>query len=506
MNILLITTDQQRADTLGVEGSPLGATPRLDAFAREGTRYAAARTQNPLCQPARATILTGTYPSTHGVTCNGIDLPFDAADRSVATLLGAAGYRTALIGKAHFATAFPFAPTGRVESVEGSARVDPQWRGPYFGFDHAELMLFGHNLRIADLMGRWNWIYGPPPFGLHYAQYLFRDGFDRGVARLEAMQPEAAGATWDITQTWRNALPEEDHPTTWTADRACEWLRTVDGPFFGWISFSDPHHPMDAPAPWCDRYDPVDVLEVLPAIHPDEFDTKPSLHESLAHGVRQAQMEWANPGGANYTREQMAMLTAGYYGMVAQLDHAIGRVLDTLAERGLADDTLVIITTDHGEFLGEHQMIFKGPFGYDSLLHVPLLARGPGVVAGAVVADPVGTIDLAPTMLQAAGLDVPSWMEGRPLDGSPREHVLTENDFSILASIPMRTLTTTRYKLHHYDAAPIGELYDLQEDPGEIVNRFGDPAYTAIRSDLEALLDDVRNHDVRHEPVVGLVA
>src|SRR5215831_16370974 len=137
MNVLLITTDQQRADTLGVAGNPLGATPRCDAFAAQGTRYTAARTQNPLCQPARATILTGTYPSTHGVTCNGVDLPADAEARSLATLLANAGYATSIIGKAHFATAFPFLPTGKIESVEGSARVDPDWTGPYFGFEHA---------------------------------------------------------------------------------------------------------------------------------------------------------------------------------------------------------------------------------------------------------------------------------------------------------------------------------------------------------------------------------
>src|SRR5262249_17330436 len=103
-------------------------------------------------------------------------------------------------------------------------------------------------------------------------------------------------------------------------------------------------------------------------------------------------------------------------------------------------------------------------------------------------------------------LDVPKWMEGRPLDDLPREHVLTENDFNIMVSMPMRTLTTTRYKLHHYDAAPFGELYDHDDDPGEIVNRYDDPAYASVRSDLEALLDDVRNHEVRREPVVGLVA
>jgi arylsulfatase A-like enzyme len=506
MNILLITTDQQRADTLGVEGSPLGATPRLDAFAAQGTRFSAARTQNPLCQPARATILTGTYPSTHGVTCNGIDLPADATERSVATLLGRAGYSTAMFGKAHFATSFPFLPTGQVESVEGSARVDESWNGPYFGFDHVELALFGHNLRIADLMGRWSWAFGPPPFGLHYAHYLFRDGAERGYERLGLMQPEAAGARWDHRQTWPNRLPEEDHLTTWVADRACDWLRSVDGSFFGWVSFTDPHHPMDAPAPWCDRYAPEDVLEVVPKVHPDELDTKPPIHKLLAQGARGRALEWANPGGATLTREDLAVMTAGYYGMVAQLDHAIGRVLDALDERGAAGDTLVIVTTDHGEFLGEHQMIFKGPFGYDSLLRVPLLARGPSVPAGRVVDDPVGTIDLAPTMLAAAGVDEPDWMEGRRLLDGPREWVLSENDFSIITWLPMRTLTTTRYKLHRYLEHPFGELYDLEEDPGELVNRFDDPDYATIRSDLLALCNDVMNHDVRREPTVGLVA
>jgi arylsulfatase A-like enzyme len=341
---------------------------------------------------------------------------------------------------------------------------------------------------------------------LHYARYLFRDGEARGYERLAAMQPEAVGAKWDHRQTWGNALPEEDHLTTWIADRASEWLRNVDGPFFGWVSFADPHHPMDPPAPWSDRYSPADVLEVVPVVHDDEFETKPAFHKALAQGMRGRSLEWANPGGATLTREDLAVMTAGYYGMVAQLDHAIGRVLDVLDERGLADDTLVIITTDHGEFLGEHQMIFKGPFGYDSLLRVPLLVRGPNVPVGHVVDDPVGTIDLAPTMLAAAGIDEPDWIEGRRLLDGPREWVLTENDFDILTWLPLRTITTRRYKLHRYLEQPLGELYDLQEDPGEVVNRYDDPAYATVRSDLLALCDDVMNHDVRREPSVGLVA
>src|SRR5438105_727242 len=140
MNVLLITTDQQRADSIGAYGNPVCRTPHLDTLAAAGTRYTACRTQNPYCQPSRATILTGTYPSTHGVTSNGIDLPATAVDDSVASRFGEAGWRTALFGKAHFASTYPMLPTGRLESVEGSAAMPEDWFGPYFGFEHVELL------------------------------------------------------------------------------------------------------------------------------------------------------------------------------------------------------------------------------------------------------------------------------------------------------------------------------------------------------------------------------
>lgn len=505
MNVLLVTTDQQRADSIGAYGNPVCTTPHLDRLATEGTRFAAARTQNPFCQPARATILTGTYPSTHGVTCNGIDLPESAVEASVATLFARGGFSTALFGKAHFASVFPFVPTGQLESVEGSARMPDGWTGPYFGFEHVQLVLFGHNLRMAPLQGNWNWCFGPAPLGLHYGRWLDRDG--GGRERIRLMQPEAAGRAWDATQTWPNQLPEEDHPTTWVADRAIDWLRDVDGPFFAWVSFTDPHHPMDPPSPWCDRYKPADVAEVLPQAHPEEFDAKPPIHRAWTLGSRGGQFEFANPGGVHLSREQLATMTAGYYGMVSQLDHAIGRVLGVLEERGLLDDTLVIATTDHGELLGHHQMVFKGPLHYDDLLRVPLVARGPGFAAGEVRDDPVGTIDLAPTALSAAGLAVPESMEGAPLhDTAAREHVLTEDDFDIVFRLSLRTLATRRHKLTRYEASPeVGELYDLEDDPAELVNRWNDPTLASVQGELLATLDVAMNHDGRSEPKVGIV-
>src|SRR5262249_12108665 len=160
MNVLLITTDQHKATTIGAYGDRLGATPTLDRLAAEGTLFTRARTQNPFCQPARATILTGTHPSTHGVIRNGIDLPEQAAADSVATRFAEAGWATALFGKAHFASYFPDYPTGRVESVPDSALVPPDWHGPYFGFEHVELTSDVHNVRLAPRVGQWNWGFG----------------------------------------------------------------------------------------------------------------------------------------------------------------------------------------------------------------------------------------------------------------------------------------------------------------------------------------------------------
>jgi len=506
MNILLITTDQLRADSLGVYGNAVAKTPTLDRLASEGTRFTACRCQNPYCQPSRATILTGTYPSTHGVTTTGVDLPADMFGRSVPEYLTSNGYRTALFGKGHFASAFPTYPTRQVESIEGSALIPPGWSGPYAGFEHVELVLFGHNIRMAPAMGSWRWCFGPPPFGLHYARWLYRDGDKRGRERLRLMQPEAAQQSWESIQTWHSALPAEDHTSTWIAERAIEWLQHVDGPFFAWVSFCDPHPPMDPPAPWSTQYTPADVAPFLPKVEPGELDNKPRAHAIWAAGMRGTVHEWSNPGGASLKPEGLAILTAAYYGMVSMIDAQVDRVLAALNERGLAGDTLVIFTSDHGALLGEHGMLFKGPVHYEELLRVPLIVRGEGYSAGSVVDEPVGLVDLAPTMVDAAGAKVPEWMEGRPLLDGPREFVLTENDHEAGFRVSLRTLTTKRYKITRYlGREGVGELYDLQKDPRELVNLWGSGDHWQVRSDLLSLLDETANRRVRTEPRVSII-
>ena len=506
MNILLITTDQQRADSLGVYGNTVCQTPNLDGLAAQGTQFTAARCQNPYCQPSRATILTGTYPSTHGVTTLGVDLPADMMERSVSAQLKANGFDTALFGKAHFASAFPIYPTRQIESVEGSASVDPDWSGPYAGFDHAELILFGHNIRLAPAMGSWNWCFGPPPFGLHYARSLYREGDQRGRELLRLMQPESARQKWESLQTWHSALPQEAHSTTWIADRAVEWLGKVDKPFFAWVSFCDPHHPMDPPAPWSTMYSPLDIEPSKAAFVRGELRGKPPVHAAWAGGLAGTPLEWANPGGAARTREELAIMTAAYYGMVSLIDAQVARILGALDDRKIADETLVIFTSDHGELLGDHGQLFKGPVHYEGLLRVPLIVRGGAFKAGESVDEPVGLVDLAPTMLSAAGLPVPEWMEGHRLLDGPREYVLTENDHEAGFRISLRTLTTKRHKITRYVGHEgMGELYDLQEDPQERVNLWGSPDTWKLQSELLARLDEARSRRVRTEPKVSLI-
>src|SRR5262249_45008830 len=163
--------------------------------------------------------------------------------------------------------------------------------------------------------------------------------------------------------------------------------------------------------------------------------------------------EWVNPGWVQFSEAEQCTILAAYYGMIAQLDHHVGRVLAALAARGLADDTLVIFTGDHGDFMGDHQMMLKAPIHYEALIRVPLIVRGPGFAAGAIVDDPVGTIDLAPTVLRACGVAQPAGIEGRPLLDGPRELVLTEDDM-IRGGFAFRTLTTPRYRLTRGEAGP----------------------------------------------------
>lgn len=505
LNILLITSDQHRGDCYGFEGRAV-KTPHLDRLARDGTRFSACIAPNLICQPTRASILTGLLPLTHGVSDNGVDLDPSYASQSFSAALGQAGYATALIGKAHFATSHTFAPTGTPECRTSSADYPADWNGPYFGFEHVELMVEGHN----------NWPPMKPPQGQHYERwYHMNGGGDERTALYWKRLPPDTGAI----ETWNSALPVAWHNSTWVGNQTIEYLqRKRDRPFCLWTSFADPHHPFDAPEPWSRLHDPESVelpyhrtldLERRPWWHRESLQGKP---KKLPEALRKHREKLTDLPAQTDT--QMRQLISNYYGMISLVDHNVGRILIALDELDLARNTLVIFTSDHGEWLGDHGLLLKGPMPYEGLLRVGFIARGPDVPPSKVVADPISTIDIAATIGDYAGVPMPRARHSRSLrqlietDADSREFAYSEwslRDSRFGVGLDLRTVRTQRYKLTLERNSGAGELYDLQDDPHEMDNRFDDLSFTAVRNELEAMIASRPNDERSPElPQVGM--
>lgn len=504
--ILLVTTDQQRYDTLGCNGGTLARTPVVDRLAAEGVRYERAVPQSVVCMPSRSTILTGQHPTTHGVWMNGVPLPADAP--SVADLLHRAGYRTALIGKAHFEPYFdPFARFTE-NALAGRGTTPPG--GTHRGFEHLELATHGAMGQLH--YARWLRAEHPEAVGMFYATI-------DGDLQVNA----AGGGDTGAPQVHVNAVPREWYHTDWVADRTISWLDALDpaDDWFCWMSFPDPHHPWDPPQSEVGRIDWPDVA--LPAGYPESAAEREAILDGKPRHWRlwydgelvsnfEAPARWVP---ATLTPDQVREVNARNAVECELIDEALGRVLDRIAARGWGDDVDVFFTTDHGELQGDFGLLFKGPYHVDALMRLPLVWR-PAPAAGvdtAVVTAPVGLVDLAPTFCSIAGVERPDWMEGGGLpmaDGRGPERVLTEWDSELFGvGVHLRTITRDRWVCTAYRPGTVhdgteGELYDLVDDPLQRHNRWDDPSQRSLRGDL---LADLWDHQPRpHEPKLELQA
>jgi arylsulfatase A-like enzyme len=496
-NILFITSDQQRGDCYGFEGRKV-KTPHLDEMAQNGTRFSSCITPNLVCQPSRSSILTGLLPRTHGVSDNGIDLPDDTGKNGFAGTLSQHGYKTGLIGKAHFTTSHTFSPTGTPECRESSEQYGDDWYGPYMGFDHVEIMLEGHNMF-------------PPmksPLGQHYERWYHADG--RGEERT-ALYRQALPPLTDAHETWNSALPVAWHNSTWIADRTIDYMRNrKDQRFCVWASFPDPHHPFDAPEPWNRLHHPDEVD--LPMHRELDLDQRPWWHRASLEGQpkmaneRLRKFREKSSRTPHQSERQLRDLIANYYGMISLIDHQVGRLKLALRDLDLLDNTLIVYSTDHGDWLGDHGLLLKGPMAYEGLLRVGLLFEGPSVPKGKVVKDPVSTLDLAQTFCDYANTELPVQAHSRSLrplietSTASRDFALSEWDLRASrcgVDLALRTVRTQNMKLTVEEKSGAGEMYDLYNDPDEMVNRFDDPAYKPQRKTLMEMVvsrpDDVRS-------------
>ena len=500
-NFLFIITDQHRADHLGCYGNSVVKTPNIDSLANKGTRWGSFYVANPICMPNRASIMTGRMCSVHGARHNGI--PLSKNHTTFVELLKDAGYRTGLIGKSHLQSFTGLPATNKFEPDAGKStpraelrdaykdnrhgseydlEVVPKWEKPlserldgdFYGFEHVEI--------AADHADRASGDY------LLWAREQRAD-FDNLVGPENALPDSRINAP----QAWRTAVPEELYSTNWIADRSEDWLAEraqEDAPFFLQMSFPDPHHPFTPPGKYWDMYDPDDIT--LPeSFGKGNLPPIRAMKEAMEKGTdaRDNQSPFA------VTESEAKDIIALTYGMITMIDDAIGRVLKQLKDLDLAEDTIVIFTSDHGDYMGDHGLMLKLLLHYQGIVRVPFIWNDPVAPKQDSLDQSLGSsIDIAATILARAGIQPFNGMQGRDLFSSqPPEAVIVEEDSQRLMigfdrPQRVRTLITKEHRMSLREGENWNELYDLAQDPHETVNLYDDPKAQETRHTMTELM------------------
>lgn len=491
-NIIFITSDQQRGDCYGFEGRNI-KTPHLDSLAKNGTRFKSCITPNLVCQPSRASLLTGQLPFTHGVCDNGIDLRPQKGDEGFAEKLDKVGYKTSFIGKAHFSTSSTFHATGTPECKESSANYSDDWNGPYMGFKHVELMTLGHWYmeRGATL----------PPEGQHFERWVFSEAASPEIFDLWN-KPAKPGH--GASQTWQSSLPVAFHSSTWCGDRAISYLnkQKKDEPFCAWISFPDPHHPFDCPYPWSSMYDLDEVdlpvegkkdLDNRPWWHRASLETEPDLADPQLKFFRKKLSR-----SDDQTEIQLREMISNYFGMISLIDHNVGRIILELKKLKLDKNTIIIYSTDHGDLLGDHGLYLKGPTPYEGLLRVGLIISGPNIPKDKIIYDPVSNLDISATICDFSGTSLDEIAQSKslkPLILGNETRDVAHSEWKVNASrcgveLELRTVRTKEAKLTIEKNSEAGELYNLKDDPFEMKNLFNDDSAKLLKKELSEMIKE----------------
>jgi arylsulfatase A-like enzyme len=502
-NFIIFMTDQQRADHLGCYGNSLVETPNIDGMANRGVRFDRFYVSNPVCQPNRACLATGQLSSVNGARHNGIAMSLNSV--TYADVLRSSGYKTGLIGKAHFQNVSPIPPPPRETTGEGvepdenmrRARRDQRsgdaykceirrlWAEnpgrelpvPYYGFDHVRLCI-GHGDQVEG----------------HYTGWLRGklDGKPDPRGPQNALDNEAD----HDPQVWATAVPEELYPTRYVEEEAICFLNQTDGetPFLLVVSFPDPHHPFTPPGRYRAMYDPSDV-EI-----PESFNSPVYERNDITSNIRAAYKIGRDNPHAYWpfhpTEEHLRKMIALNYGSISFIDDAIGNILTKLDEIGATQDTVLCFMSDHGDYMGDHGTVLKQGLHYNSIIRVPFIWSDPRAVNGHTATNLQGSaIDFAPTILQRAGLKVPIGMQGIDLFAEDTENrpVLIEDQGTQIylhgdAQSATLSLVHNSWRISIFEGEDIGELFDLDNDPNEMSNLWVEPNAAAKKSDMLHLL------------------
>ena len=451
-NILILMTDQQRADHMSCAGHPVLRTPHMDRLAAEGTRFSHACTSSPICMPARACFISGMHPHNHQMWSNSGQLP--EGEESLFRRLQQAGYRTAHIGKSHY----------YVHHGQHLREDEPYMRAR--GFDD-----------VHETTGPWATVTTDSHMTDRWGELGLLDVFRRDYEQRRGEWPPAV---------WPSPLPEEEFLDSYIGRAAKEYLEgyAADDPFCAFVGFGGPHEPWDPPGRYSEMHNPADMPPAIPPGEPGEW-----LPAEVADRLTQWQ---ERPLG----EDDIRAIRANYCGKVALLDHWFGELLGALDDRGWTDDTLVVFWSDHGEMAGDHQRLHKSVF-FESSLRVPLVLRWPGRIPPGEVRDAlVSTVDIFPTVLEGLGLEVGGRCQGETLwpvlegsgarAGMPAPPGSREAVFSEIRPGPLgHIMVRTREWKYALDAAGEGRiLYHLETDPEERNNLVGHPDHRDAETEL----------------------
>ncbi len=521
-NFVFFMTDQQRADWLGCAGHPVLNTPHIDAIASTGIRFENFYVASPVCMPNRASFLTGRYPTLHGLRYNGCNLSTRA--NTFVDVLRAAGYRTASIGKSHiqpFTSQAPIhgRPTNNGElaeawradsgnyTMEEPAQYESGGRfeipTPYYGYDHLD-MVTSHGDQCLG----------------HYRQWFREQSHKSGNWQSLHDPANELQHNYSCPQVYRTPIPEALYPTSWIRDRAIDWIDSQQQstePFFTFVSFPDPHHPFNPPGKYWGMYNPDDF-----ALHTrfEDHRTAPPPLQHLRGMFDRGEVppikQTAVMESEQHLKEAMA-LTAG---MITMVDDAVGAIVDHLKATGLYDNTVLCFNSDHGDYLGDSNLLLKGCWARDSINKVPFIWSDPVTrdIRNTTSTALASTIDISTTILDRAGLNPYYGIQGKSLldvingeSTDVRDSLLIEfndsgNRMGFDTPARVRTVQTKRYRLSCYRDQDWGELYDLQNDPECIDNVWDKPEYTQTRQMLTEQLLSHMMHQMDESPIAKRLA
>jgi uncharacterized sulfatase len=496
-NVLFITTDQQQKKTLGTYGNELIMTPNLDKLANTGIVLERAYCENPLCIPSRNTMITGRKSLHHRASQHNSSLPDN--EKCLGDILKNNGYRTHFIGKPHFKSQQTHGTEESIEDWRNGLYDD--WNGPYVGFETIDMIL-GHSNPLEGHYGKWMKTNHPDKI-----RYFSEENIEQA----------------DVTcgqGVFLTNIPEEVHSSTYIGNQTIEFLKNAaesDSPFYCFSSFPDPHWPIMTPLEFYTMYKDLSIDTAYSPLEDDpNIKNYPSIIKEYFKTGRF--LDYDGGGHTVNDKKDIEIITKAYWGAITLIDKNIGRILSTLEDLGLKENTLIIFTADHGEYMGAHGMMAKGGMCWEEYINVPFIASYPPYIQRqSRSSDLFSFTDIVPTILDILELEKPGNLPSMPYDGISQKEMFFGKKNRVRKALTvhhtasnLKETSTDQHVLIRDDGWKLiyfandlgGQLYNLTKDPKEEKNLYNLQEFSVVQKEMEYELLDMLISECDKDPII----